>query len=299
MARPAAPIAPSASRQPTGPAPQLTPMTSTSATPAERRARPPRRRPVRQREVLAERQQRDDRQVGGSGPRLLDRDRQVVDEREGLEPEQVGAALEEPVDGLAEAAPDRPLVEVQDLARRRAERPDGPGHEHVPAGDVARLACDLGATPREPARLVAQAVRARAGCGSRRTWTVSMMSAPAARYSRWIAPISSGPGGDQLVQHGALRDAAAEQQRAHRSVGQQRAGSQALAESVAVAHRLGLVRQVRREPPFRVGDRHALAPRVVLELVVPDPPEPEVVRWPGSRSSSPRPTPPATSRTTR
>ena len=134
----------------------------------QRRRRDPGRRPVRQREVLAERQQRDDRQVGGSGPRLLDRDRQVVDERERLEPEQVGAAFEQPVDGLAEAAPDRPLVEVQDLARRRAERPDGPGHEHVPAGHVARLARDLGATPREPARLVAQAVRARAGCGSPR-----------------------------------------------------------------------------------------------------------------------------------
>ncbi len=124
----------------------------------QRRRRDPGRRPVRQREVLAERQQRDDRQVGRSGPCLLDRDRQVVDEREGLEPEQVGAAFEEPVHGLAEAAPDGPLVEVQDLARRRAERPDRPGHEHVPARDVARLACDLGTTPREPARLVAQAV---------------------------------------------------------------------------------------------------------------------------------------------
>ena len=221
----------------------------------------------------------------------------MVDEREGLEPEQVGAAFEEPVHGLAEAAPDGPLVEVQDLARRRAERPDRSSHEHVPARDVAGLACDLGTTPREPASLVAQAVGREPDAVRAERGRLDDV-----RASRQVLavdrPDQLGPGRDQLVQHGALRDAAAEQQRAHRSVGQQRAGSQALTESVAVAHRLGLVRQVRGKPPFRLGDRHALASRVVLELVMPDPADPEVVRWPGSRSSSPRPTRPATSRTT-
>ena len=77
--------------------------------------------------------------------------------------------------------------------------------------------------------------------GARRTRlapnvAVSIRSAPAARYSRWMAPISSGRDSDQLVERGTLRDAAREEQRAHRPVGQQRAVGQAFAEPGARIH---------------------------------------------------------------
>jgi hypothetical protein len=45
-----------------------------------------------------------------------------------------------------------------------------------------------------------------------------------------------GAGGDQLVEHGALGDAAGEQERAHGPVGQQRAGREPFVESGARVH---------------------------------------------------------------
>ena len=100
------PIAVRASRQPTGPAPQLTPSTSTS-TPVSSAAARPASVPSGRAAVLAEREQRDDRQVRGRAPGLLDGEAQVVDQREGLEPEQVDAAFEQAVDGFAIGRPDR------------------------------------------------------------------------------------------------------------------------------------------------------------------------------------------------
>ena len=147
-----------ASRQPCGPAPQLTPMTSTSRA-AIARAAAAGVVPSGQLELLAERQQRDDRQVGrGRGP-PRPRCARCSTERERLEPEQVDAALEQAVDGLAERRPDRRVVEVEQVAGRRAERPDRPGDQHVAPGDVACLAGELGAATGQLAGLVGQPER--------------------------------------------------------------------------------------------------------------------------------------------
>ena len=59
-----------------------------------------------------------------------------------------------------------------------------------------------------------------------------MTSAPAAMYSRWIAPIRSGRRLDELVERRPLGHAAAEQQRAHRAVEQQRARARRSAKSL-------------------------------------------------------------------
>ena len=61
-----------------------------------------------------------------------------------------------------------------------------------------------------------------------------MASAPAAMYSRWIAPIRSGRLIDQLVEGRALGHAAAEQQRAHGAVEQQRGARKPLGEGAAL-----------------------------------------------------------------
>ena len=77
------------------------------------------RRPVGQRDVVAERHRRDHRDVGRAMG-LVDGEQQVREVEEGLEHQQVGAALEQPVDLLAEGGPDRRLVGMAELARRRA-----------------------------------------------------------------------------------------------------------------------------------------------------------------------------------
>ena len=85
-----------------------------------------------------------DGDVGGAMG-LVDREQQVREVEERLEDEQVHAALEEPVDLLAEGGPDRRLVGMAELARRRAQRADAAADPRVAAADVARLAGDLGA----------------------------------------------------------------------------------------------------------------------------------------------------------
>ena len=63
--------------------------------------------------------------------------------------------------------------------------------------------------------------------------SVSMRSAPASRYSRWIVADEVRPRRGQLVQAGALRDAAREQERAHAAVGEERAVGEAGGEAGA------------------------------------------------------------------
>ena len=118
-------------------------------------------------------------------------DQQVAQVDERLEHEQVDAALEQAVDLLAERLADPRLVEAQQVARRRAERTDRAGDEHVAAADVARLAGDA-----RRGRLNRCVSAASPNPASRTRFApnvaVSMRSAPASRYSRWIAPTSSG-----------------------------------------------------------------------------------------------------------
>ncbi len=109
-----------------------------------------------------------------------------------------------------------------ELAVGRAERPDRARHPRFAAGHVARLAGQLGPAAVERAALVGQPVARRAGSGWRRTSPSRSASAPASRYSRWIAPIRSGRRRDQLVEACPLRDAARVQERAHRPVREER-----------------------------------------------------------------------------
>ena len=156
-----------------------------------------------------------------------------VDER--LEDEQVDAALEQAVDLLAERGPDRCLVEVQDLARRRPEGPDRAGDERVAARHVARLARDLGGPPVE-----AVGVAARPNAVSRTRLApnvaVSMISAPASRYARWIDPTRSGRVVGSSSRQARWWTPLAIEQRAHRPVEEDRAAREALPEPLSLVH---------------------------------------------------------------
>ena len=184
---------------------------------------------VREHDVLAEREQRHDRQVGRRGSRLLDGDREVVDERERLEPEGVDAALEQALDGLPERRPHVGIAEVQDLAVRRAQRPDRSGDQHVATGDVARLAGDLRTASGQLAGAVGEAVRGKPHAVGTEGGGLDDVGA-----DRQVLAVDRtdqlGAARDQLVEDRSLRDAAAEQQRAHRPVGQQRTGRQSVTE---------------------------------------------------------------------
>ena len=203
--------------------------------PSQRRGGRSRQHPVGERDLLAERQERDDRPVGGGPLRLLDGDREVLDRGERLEHEQVDAALEQPVDHLPERGADAGRVEVDQVVGRRPERSHGPGDQHVPAGDVAGLAGDLGAAPRQPAGLVGEAIGGQ--------------THPVGAKGRGLDQVSAGrqvlamdrtdelrPRQDELVEGGPLRDPAREEQRAHRPVRQQRAGGEAFPEPSARFH---------------------------------------------------------------
>ena len=130
-----------------------------------------RRRPVGQLELLAERQLGDDRQVGRSpaAPRRprasrCRRSTNVSIMNRSTPPSSRPSICSRNAARIAR------LVEVEQLARRCAERADRAGDEGVAAGDVAGLAGDL----RGAARLKRAASRRpgrtpRAGSGSRRT----------------------------------------------------------------------------------------------------------------------------------
>ena len=219
------PIRVSASRQPAGPAPQLTPMTSTSARSSAVAAAATGVVPSRQPSSSPNVSDRDDRQVGGRAARLLDRDRaRSLKRRERLEHEEVDAALEQAVDLLAEAARTAASSRSQHV-RAVAGPPSGPtepGDQHVATGDVARLAGDLGAPPVRAGRPGRPARTAPAGCRLAPNVAVSMMSAPASRYSRWMAPIRSGRVATSSSRQARCGMPRLEQERAHRPVGQER-----------------------------------------------------------------------------
>ena len=96
----------------------------------ERRGRHLRARAVGEREVLAERERRDDRDVGGLAS-LLDREQQLVEIRERLEHEDVGAAFEQAVDVLPEDRPRALLARPRRAARWRA-RSGRPSRRRTP-----------------------------------------------------------------------------------------------------------------------------------------------------------------------
>ena len=167
---------------------------------------------------------------------LVDRPREVFEQRERLEHEQVDPALEQPVELLADGRPNGRLAQPQQLAGRRAERPDGSADPGVAPDHVAGLAGELRAAPVECARPVGQAVRGQPD--------------PVGAEGRGLDQLGAGlevlavdrpddlrTGRDQLVEVGPLRDPAGIEQRAHRAVGQQRPGRESGQEAGTLAGR--------------------------------------------------------------
>ena len=212
----------------------MTPSTSASGA-GQRRCRAVGGRAVRQGGVLAEREQGDDGQVRGRAASLLDRDLEVIDQRERLEPEEVDAALEQAVDGLAERTAYGRLVEVQEVAGGWPERSDGSRDEDVAAGDVASLARQLRAAPSQATGLVAEAEGRQP-----RPIGAEGRGRDDVRAGREVLAVDRAdqlwPRRDELVEHGPLRDAPREQERAHGAVGQEWAGGEALAEPGTCVH---------------------------------------------------------------
>ena len=163
---------------------------------------------------------------------LVDREQQVREVEEGLEHQQVRAALEEPVDLLAEGGPDRRLVGMAELARRRAQRPDAAADPRVAAADVARLAGDLGGAAVEAAGLGRQAERIEPHPVGAERDGLDQVS-PRVEVLAVERGDEVRPGRGELVEAGALGDAAREQQRAHAAVREQRGGGEAGGKPVA------------------------------------------------------------------
>ena len=115
---------------------------------------------------------------------------------------------------------------------RRLERPDRAGHEHVAlAGHVARLARELGRAAIEQRGAVGQAE-----CGARRKRLAPKeLVSIDVRAGRDVLAVDRAdqvrPRLDQLVERRPLGHAAAEEQRAHGAVEQQRRTRQPLGES--------------------------------------------------------------------
>ena len=210
-------IASSASAQASGPPPQLTPTTSAPAASSAATANPG-VRPVRELELLAEGQLGDDREVRRAA-RLLDGEQEVGQDRERLEDEQVDPALEEAVELFADGRPDRVVGQMDELAGRRSERSDRARHPGVPPGHVACLAGELRAAPVERGRPIAHPVSGEAEPVGPERGRLDQLGAGVQ-----VLPVDRadqlGPGRDQLVEVGPLRDAPREQERAHRPVGQ-------------------------------------------------------------------------------
>ena len=227
---PGAPSCASASIVASGPTPQFTPIASTPAAVSASTAAAG-RRPVREHEVLAERHRGDHRDVG-CGPCLVHGEQQVPEVEERLDDEQVDAALEQAVDLLPERGPDRRLVGVAELARRRSQRPDRPADPGVPAAHVAGLACDLRRPAvdapglgRQPVPVEPDPVRAE----RQRLDEIGARVEVLAVERRHEV----GPARRELVEARPLRDAAREQERAHPAVREQRRGGEASGELVA------------------------------------------------------------------
>ena len=162
-----APNCASASRQASGPTPQLTPIASTPAAVSASTAASG---------VVPSASTRSSPNVidamtgtSAAGARLVDREQQVAEVEEGLDDEEVGAALEQAVDLLPERRPDRRVVGVAELARRRPSGPMRAADPRVAAADVARLAGDLRRPAVEARRRRPRARTRRAGTGWRRT----------------------------------------------------------------------------------------------------------------------------------
>ena len=149
------PIASSASRQATGPAPQLTPTASAPAAARAAAATPgllPSARTSSSPKVSEAMTGTSEARRASSTART-----QLLQVRERLEHDQVRPALEQAVDLLAECGPGTGLGEDRSAARRRPEWPDRATDQRVAPADLACLAGELRRTPVERADLAFEA----------------------------------------------------------------------------------------------------------------------------------------------
>ena len=190
---------------------------------------------VGEHEGLAEGHRRDQRHVRRA-PGLRHGEQEVMEVEEGLDDQEIDAALEEAIDLLAVDRPDGGVVRVAQLAGGRAERADAAADPRIPSADVAGLAGDLGGAAVQATRLggEAEAIQAQP-VGPERQGLDEVCARVQVLAVDRPDEIRSGRG--QLVQAGALRDAAGEQERAHPAVGEERAFGEAGGEAGAgLAH---------------------------------------------------------------
>ena len=118
--------------------------------------------------------------------------------------------------------------------QRRADGADRAGHEHVAAGDLAGLAGQLRGAPVDEGRALGQSERREAdavGAEGVRLDDVGAGRDVLAMDGRHELRAAQ----HELVERGALRHAAAEEQRAHGAVEQQGARGEPLGERAACA----------------------------------------------------------------
>ena len=225
---PRSPIDASASRQPCGPAPQLTPIASTSNAASAAAAAAgvvPSGRAISSPNVREATMGRSAAACRASSMAIArwSSDENVSSMNRSTPPSS------RPSMASRNAPRTWARIEVDEVAGRGAERTDGPGDQDVAAGHVAGLPGDLGAAPRQPAGLVGEPVRREADPVRPERRGLDQVSARREVLAMDRAD-QLGSREDQLVERGTLRDPAREQQRAHRAVGQQRPLGQAIAE---------------------------------------------------------------------
>ena len=235
MARPVPPIPVRASRQPCGPAPQFTPTTSTcipsSSWAAPNGSVPSGSSTSSPKVSIAMIGRSADASRASSMAIARWSSRENVSNWKRSTPPSSRPSMVSRNAARTAASP-----EAKDVRRRAAKRPDRPRDQHVPAGDVPCLAGDLGAAPGEASGLVREAVGRQADAvrperrGLDEIGTgVEVLAVDGADQVR--------ASGDQLVEVRPLRDAAREQQRAHRPVGQDRPGREPFPQARSCVHR--------------------------------------------------------------
>ena len=191
IARPGWPMATSASRQPTGPAPQLTPRTSTSTRSASAAAAAAGVVPSGS---------------AASSPKVRSATigRSAAIERASSTASARWSTTENVSNQKTSTPPSsRPSIVSRNAARTsasarwRISRVGGPSGPIDPATSESRPATSRASRASWAPRRASRPARSARPYGARRTRlapnvAVSMRSAPAARYSRWIAPMSSG-----------------------------------------------------------------------------------------------------------
>ena len=191
IARPAGPIPESASRQPTGPAPQLTPMTSISATPrsaaaaaagavpsASPRSSPKVRRAAIGRSAAAAR-------ASSTAMARWSISANVSNQKRSAPPSSNPSTVS------------RKVLRMTRSSRFRISRVGAPSGPMDPATSTSRPVTSRASRAICAPRRANRPARSPKPYGASRMRfapkvEVSMRSAPAARYSRWMAPISSG-----------------------------------------------------------------------------------------------------------